>query len=114
MKAMLMLATRTRASHHPDGTFSLLRGGITEVTVPPGEPGAFRAALVARVVGAASEAGKHDFRIGPFEVKESPSGGPEPPHDEHGDAFAGERADPADLADAARKHMKCPWPKEDW
>lgn len=29
-------------------------------------------------------------------------------------AFAGETADPADLADAARKKMKCPFPREDW
>ena len=42
-----------------------------------------------------------------FEAKEAPA-------EDEGDPFADEVADPADLADAVRKHMKCPWAKEDW
>ena len=61
MKATLLLCDA--ASAHPDGTFSLLRGGITDVNVPPNRPVVFRGALVARITGTRGEAGKHRFRI---------------------------------------------------
>jgi hypothetical protein len=61
VKAVLILADA--ASGHPDHTFSLLRGGITEMSVPRNQPVVFRGALVARVTGIRAEAGKHDFRI---------------------------------------------------
>ena len=61
MKAVLVLADA--ASGHPDGTFSLLRGGITQVNILPNRPVTFKGALVARVEGTRGEAGKHEFRI---------------------------------------------------
>ncbi len=61
MKAALILADA--ATGHPDGTFSLLRGGITQVNIPPNKPVLFKGALVARVEGTRGEAGKHKFRI---------------------------------------------------
>ncbi len=62
VKATLILADA--ASAHPDGTFSLLRGGITEVNVPPNRPAAFLGALVARVPRSMSETGTHAVKIG--------------------------------------------------
>lgn len=62
MKATLVLADAACA--HPDGTFSLLRGGITEVHVPRGRPATFKGALAVRVVGTAGEAGEtHEFKL---------------------------------------------------
>ena len=61
MKATLLLCDA--ASAHPDGTFSVLRGGITEVNVPPNKPVVFRGALVARITGTRGESGKHTFKI---------------------------------------------------
>ena len=51
------------ASAHPDGTFSLLRGGITGVNVPRNRPVFFRGAVVARIAGERGEAGKHEFKL---------------------------------------------------
>lgn len=61
MKVTLILADA--ASTHPDGTFSLLRGGITKVNVPKNQPITFKGALVARISGDGSEAGNHDFKM---------------------------------------------------
>lgn len=61
MRAALILADA--ATGHPDGTFSLLRGGITQVNIPPNRPVLFKGALVARVEGTRGEAGKHKFKI---------------------------------------------------
>jgi len=61
VKAQLILADA--GSAHPDGTFSLLRGGINEIQVPPNHPVRFKGALIARVVGSRGEAGRHEFRI---------------------------------------------------
>ena len=51
------------ASTHPDGTFSLLRGGITQVNIAKNQPIAFRGALVARITATAAEAGHHEFKL---------------------------------------------------
>jgi hypothetical protein len=51
------------ATVHPDGTFSLLRGGITQINVPGNSPIRFRGALVARIVATPSERGAHTFRV---------------------------------------------------
>lgn len=61
MEATLILADA--ATGHPDGTFSLLRGGITELHIKPNTPPVFRGALVARILVEPSEAGKHSFKI---------------------------------------------------
>ncbi|MBI4604599.1 MAG: hypothetical protein HY721_21770 [Planctomycetes bacterium] len=61
MKGVLLLADAVRA--HPDGTFSLLRGGIDRVHAPRTQPIHFRGSLVARVVGTLAEAGEHDFQL---------------------------------------------------
>ena len=61
MQATVILADA--ATTHPDGTFSLLRGGITNVHVPPDKPIVFRGALVARIVGRPGEDGPHNFKI---------------------------------------------------
>ena len=61
MKAWIVLADA--ASAHPDGTFSLLRGGITELNVPKGQPLVFQAAFVARVLGSIGDAGEHRLEI---------------------------------------------------
>ncbi len=61
MKAVLLLCDA--ATGHPDGTFSVLRGGITEINVPPNRPAVFRGALVARITGTRGESGKHAFKI---------------------------------------------------
>lgn len=60
MRATLILADA--ASGHPDGTFSLLRGGITQANVAK-FPAPFRGALVIRVTAEPSEVGRHTFRI---------------------------------------------------
>lgn len=61
MKAWILLADA--ASAHPDGTFSLLRGGITELNVPRGQPLVFQGAFVARVSGSIGDAGPHQLAI---------------------------------------------------
>jgi hypothetical protein len=61
VKAVLILADA--ASGHPDHTFSMLRGGITELKVPKNQPPLFRGALVVRITGERAEAGKHEFKI---------------------------------------------------
>lgn len=61
MKAFILLADS--ASAHPDGTFSLLRAGITEVNIPQGQPTAFHGAFVARIVGTIGDAGQHALAI---------------------------------------------------
>ncbi len=60
MHATLILAEA--ATVHPDGTFSLIRGGLNEIKAS-GFPAPFRGSLVVRVVAEPSEAGPHDFRI---------------------------------------------------
>jgi len=61
VKAWILLADA--ASAHPDGTFSLLRGGITELNVPRGQPLAFQGAFVVRVFGSIGDAGPHELAI---------------------------------------------------
>lgn len=61
MKAFILLADA--ASAHPDGTFSLLRAGITDVSVPKGQPLVFHGAFVARIVGTIGDAGSHSLAI---------------------------------------------------
>src|SRR5262245_42940969 len=61
MKAFILLADA--ASAHPDGTFSLLRGGITEVNVPMGQALVFHGAFVVRIVGTLADAGQHTMAI---------------------------------------------------
>ncbi len=61
MKAFIFLADA--AVVHPDRTFSVLRGGISQVTAPRTQPIVFRGAAVVRVVGRLSEAGSHDIVI---------------------------------------------------
>jgi hypothetical protein len=61
MKAQLILADAV--SSHPDGTVSLLRGGIDHVTVPEGQPCIFKGGLAARFTAGASEVGRHEFKI---------------------------------------------------
>jgi hypothetical protein len=61
MRGFILLADAARS--HPDGTFSLLRGGIDRVNVPRTQPIHFRGSIVARIFGTLSEAGAHDFRL---------------------------------------------------
>ncbi|MBI4564499.1 MAG: hypothetical protein HY716_07400 [Planctomycetes bacterium] len=61
MKAHIIMADA--ASMHPDGTFSLLRGGITTVNIAKGRPLFFKGAMVARVLSEPGESGPHEFRI---------------------------------------------------
>lgn len=61
MKAVLILADAATA--HPDGTFSLLRGGVSETGVPKNRPAMFRGALVVRITSARGEAGAHSFKL---------------------------------------------------
>jgi len=61
LKAILILSDA--ASSHPDGTFSLLRGGISEINVPKNRPAAFKGALVARITASAAEAGVHEVKV---------------------------------------------------
>lgn len=60
MEAFIILADA--ATEHPDGTFSLLRGGVDQVFAP-GEPVFFRGGLVARIKSTVSEAGEHSFAL---------------------------------------------------
>lgn len=61
MKGVVLLADAARV--HPDGTFSLLRGGIDRVQVPRTQPIHFRGSVLARITGEAGEGGEHDFKI---------------------------------------------------
>ncbi len=61
MNATLILADSART--HPDGTFSMLRGGITQLNVSPNNPVFFRGTLLVRIVGTSSESGTHEFKI---------------------------------------------------
>ena len=61
MKAFILLSDA--ASAHPDGTFSLLRAGITDVNIPQGQPLVFHGAFVARIVGTSGDAGAHALAI---------------------------------------------------
>lgn len=61
MKGFVLIADAARA--HPDGTFSLLRGGIDRVHVPRTQPIQFRGSLIARIRGTLAEAGEHQLRL---------------------------------------------------
>jgi len=61
LKAKLILCDA--AVIHPDGTFSLLRGGIDLVTHSPGKPLIFRGALVARIEATPAEKGSHSLKL---------------------------------------------------
>jgi hypothetical protein len=61
LKGSLLVADSARS--HPDGTFSLLRGGIDRVQVPADQPLIHRGSVVARLAGTAAEAGKHRFTL---------------------------------------------------
>jgi hypothetical protein len=61
MKGFILLADAARV--HPDGTFSLLRGGIDRVNGPRTQPIHFRGSVVTRIFGTLSEAGDHDLRL---------------------------------------------------
>lgn len=61
MKAALILADAARV--HPDGTFSLLRGGITQLQVAPGKPATFKGSLIVRMIPSAGETGNHKFKM---------------------------------------------------
>ncbi len=61
MHGFLLLADAARA--HPDGTFSLLRGGITRLHSARNEAIRFRGSLVARLNGDAGDEGDHPFEI---------------------------------------------------
>ena len=50
-------------SSHGDGTFSLLRGGITELSVPANKAAHFKGALISRIVGGRSESGRHEANL---------------------------------------------------
>lgn len=61
MRGFILLADAARVC--PDGTFSLLRGGIDRIQVPRTQPIHFRGSVVARIAGGLSEAGKHEFQL---------------------------------------------------
>lgn len=61
MRGFILLADAARV--HPDGTFSLLRGGIDRVQVPRTQPIHFRGSVVVRIAGSLSEAGEHEFSL---------------------------------------------------
>lgn len=60
MKAKIILAES--ASTHPDGTFSLLRGGITHVWAPA-PPFQLQGSLVVRIEGTLVDKGNHKFDV---------------------------------------------------
>jgi hypothetical protein len=60
LKAKLILCDA--AVTHPDGTFSLLRGGIDWWAYSPGEPLIFRGALLALIEATPAEKGKSLFQ----------------------------------------------------
>lgn len=59
MKGTLLVADSAR--RHPDGTFSLLRGGIDRLEMAPGQPIVHRGSVVVRLHGDETDAGKHEF-----------------------------------------------------
>jgi hypothetical protein len=59
MNTMTILAEA--ATNHPDGTFSMLRGGITQVW--GALPAVLRGDLLVRFEGDTSEAGSHEWMI---------------------------------------------------
>ncbi len=61
MKATIIVADAV--TFNPDGTFSLLRGGIDRVFVPEGRPCTFQGGVVVRFTASASEIGTHEFKI---------------------------------------------------
>ncbi len=61
VKAFLIVADAART--HPDGTFSLLRGGITSVTTEETKPAVLKASVVARITLEPGEGGPHAFKI---------------------------------------------------
>lgn len=61
MKAFLLFADAART--HPDGTFSVLRGGIDRLETPPSQPAVLKGTLLLRTRAALSEVGKHRFVI---------------------------------------------------
>lgn len=61
MRAVMLVADA--AVVHPDNTFSILRGGITETNVPPNRPAMFRGAILVRIEYSAGDKGKHDLRL---------------------------------------------------
>lgn len=72
IRAILLLADAVRT--HPDGTFSLLRGGIDRVVATDGKNAALRAGLLVRL-GAAKE----DFGSHPIEIRLTSVAGDKPP-----------------------------------
>lgn len=61
LKALIILADAVIG--HPDNTFSLLRGGITELNVLEGKPLVFAGALLVRVSASAAESGPHEIKV---------------------------------------------------
>ena len=61
MKGFIIVADAARV--HPDGTFSILRGGIDRIQTPRTQPIHFRGSFVARVTGSLSEACDHEFQL---------------------------------------------------
>jgi len=61
MKATLLLAES--ATVHPDGTFSVLRAGITHIWGTPSPVVPFRGALVFRIEATAVDEGQHEFDL---------------------------------------------------
>jgi hypothetical protein len=61
MEVKIILADA--ATVHPDGTFSLLRGGIQNTTVAEGQPLIFRGAMMLRIEATPMDIGQHEFAI---------------------------------------------------
>lgn len=61
MKPTLILADS--ASPNPDGTYSLLRGGLNEVRIPSGAPIIFHGSLLARLEATPEEKGTYEVSI---------------------------------------------------
>jgi hypothetical protein len=61
LKSTVILADA--ASANDDGTFSLLRGGISEVRVIPGSPLLFSGSLIVRLEATPEEKGSYDVAI---------------------------------------------------
>ena len=60
MRAKILLAEA--ATHHPDGTVSILRSGITHIR-GSGPPYRFKGCLVIRIEGELSDKGMHGFEL---------------------------------------------------
>lgn len=61
MLATIIVADAARA--HPDGTFSLLRGGIDRLNVPRDRQKVFRGSIVVRFTADPQESGPHAFHL---------------------------------------------------